>query len=47
MCGARQETCEYCNKKFLVRLLKSHLESCAAKLALEQDVMVDDEYDCK
>jgi hypothetical protein len=43
MCGARTEICEYCNKKMLVKQLKPHLVNCTAKLALEQENLI--EYD--
>jgi hypothetical protein len=43
MCGARTEMCEYCNKKMLVKQLKPHLTTCTAKLALEQENLI--EYD--
>jgi hypothetical protein len=44
-CGARSTLCEYCNKKFLVKQLKPHLESCSAKIALESDMFYDDPMD--
>ena len=43
MCGARSEICEYCNQKFLVKQMKTHLDKCNAKLLIEQNNFIDDE----